>query len=1589
MKKTLFLTLILVFSFSAVQKISAASCDSPGLYADCVLENANSRCDHTAKSICVKKSFLDTVVNPGNAFELAGPDNNLLDSGLRAKVNPITNLFEISGATRIHLSSASGANINNENLNVKLIAAKAPRSFVAFGTTTINQVKTLYVEANRAGEGRIYANNTDIAVQDKVELYAGESIRFKNIQINNPPGEVILESGNEIKGGTAGRFYYSPTVYSPYKRVDGKIFNQPAQDYSQPVPQYGSGGNVTIKGKKIDVTDISAAGYGLGGKGGNVTIYSDYITVGNIDTSAIKGWDGAKYEPNVFGNAGKLTIKKDANNDEITFLKAEHLYLQGVVPSDLSVKASEKIRILGVDAYSGCKTGSEVKKCDYPAVLCPDPRPYREYCSEFKPSGNVELEVSGEGKDKGIWLDWKVDNSAYSDHVSNLYFYTNWNPTSKYFQGVDKKEKPASGAGNTGEISLKAEKAVVYSGEIWSQGFHSHGFLGPGLLVPAVSIIGKYLRITKIVTNNYNAKVFPQELIGTDIGTGAGDVSIVPPFPFNPSDSAFLVFDNLGGIYAQGEYPFAPNGGNVTIVSPRIESGKKLDWAPQSTTFYINTSGASLTGPGGWPFSTYEGWFLHDGYSVADSGDYIIAKWVNMPDWQDSDYDWCLADQNNRGYFDGTDGLEDGLKGGDGGNIYIEADIIGWWGALGGNNRAGFNLRADGGKGSRGAEGGQGDYCVNYNGIRNYVVPRTGIGRKGGDGGNGGDIEVRINKLHCFTDVYAQASGGIGGDGGDNAGVPYGRVWEGGNRWTGLCDLDGWKGKTVLDEKTPAQGGKGGIGGKISINPAPTDRAALLTGVSISSNGAKAGVTPEGTYYLPYPVYCTQYQKGQELVNKFEKGVKCADDAYDAYSKCKDDCYSAFYATDYLAYLDCWEACDEKEEIYAKTYIKEFANCVYGDERCCFPSWPYGRWPDYRLPYHHLYSLYDYWEELGCYPVDVFDNLCRSQVVFETPCQTAGLTYKEQIDLSRGRTISKNIVNAEQLPNTPFNGQNGSDGGSGGEIIFSSLFSASGWFSASGGSGAAGSPGQYTSIGKPGDGGNGGNGGNGGKISLGQGAVPEWCYAGGSKGREGWAGRQGLYLPKSNGFCAWAAGDKYYYWDWDKVCPREHPYEKLCCDALADELTISCRTKTPRSNDYSPITYGFKFLEDQGAKDGTEGNDGKKGSFSSIAPSLVSSADQAAGISCFNPPPIGGIPDLIVKESDCCDGIDNDGDGFTDCQDLDCNDACFNPNTGLLMRGSPNLRPELKDPLTGDLEVEPEKIVCAVNICSECHDNDKDGPIDRADSTDCKIGKINNPPTAINLTIEYQFYCEIYGGKRVGRVGFKWTYDDVDGDPETKWEIVIDDDQDIGTDPMYHYVAGAGGNLNNPSPTDNTHTIYVADFNIPEGYLNYGTSYYWGVKVYDNQGNDSGWVKYNDPTDSDKFPVPPGPAGDGISNTFTTAKHAWPKPEFKCNGQVCVSISPQPLVDELVAFTDETQFFDAVCSANPDNSECGYFWTFPDGTPATSNERNPSASFDPKGIKEVILRATDSDKYTCSVSHDLSIEAGARRPPEWKEIAPF
>jgi PKD repeat protein len=121
--------------------------------------------------------------------------------------------------------------------------------------------------------------------------------------------------------------------------------------------------------------------------------------------------------------------------------------------------------------------------------------------------------------------------------------------------------------------------------------------------------------------------------------------------------------------------------------------------------------------------------------------------------------------------------------------------------------------------------------------------------------------------------------------------------------------------------------------------------------------------------------------------------------------------------------------------------------------------------------------------------------------------------------------------------------------------------------------------------------------------------------------------------------------------------------------------------------------------------------------------------------------------------------------------------------------------------------------------------------------------------------------------------------------------------------------------------------------------------------VWDNHGAVSSWTN---------------------GSSFATASHQYPTANF-----TWAPANPGELQN--TQFTDTSQVFGGA-------SRSAWSWTFQNGSPATSTQQNPSVQFTPTGIKQVILRITDSSGYSCQISQNVNVQLPF---PDWQEISPF
>jgi hypothetical protein len=181
----------------------------------------------------------------------------------------------------------------------------------------------------------------------------------------------------------------------------------------------------------------------------------------------------------------------------------------------------------------------------------------------------------------------------------------------------------------------------------------------------------------------------------------------------------------------------------------------------------------------------------------------------------------------------------------------------------------------------------------------------------------------------------------------------------------------------------------------------------------------------------------------------------------------------------------------------------------------------------------------------------------------------------------------------------------------------------------------------------------------------------------------------------------------------------------------------------------------------------------------------------------------------------------------------------------------------------------------------------------------------NNSPSATNLKVTSPDYCKFGPGANI----FSWKFTDPDGDSQSAYQVQVDNNSNFSSPEV------DSGKINSSS---NSYS--------PQSGLSFNTTYYWRVRVWDSKGNASSWSN--------------GPS-------FTTPKHPWPTPAF--------TFSPEkPQLGQVVQFTDKSQAFGEATIKS-------WFWTFQDGNPSQSTQKNPTTTFSPYGQKQVTLSVVDSD----------------------------
>ena len=214
---------------------------------------------------------------------------------------------------------------------------------------------------------------------------------------------------------------------------------------------------------------------------------------------------------------------------------------------------------------------------------------------------------------------------------------------------------------------------------------------------------------------------------------------------------------------------------------------------------------------------------------------------------------------------------------------------------------------------------------------------------------------------------------------------------------------------------------------------------------------------------------------------------------------------------------------------------------------------------------------------------------------------------------------------------------------------------------------------------------------------------------------------------------------------------------------------------------------------------------------------------------------------------------------------------------------------------------------------------------------------------------------------------FVWEYhDDDDDDPQTVYQIRIDNDAVFGVDgnddPVLdgdeftcNGVVCTGGSFSSFTPNPPESNWVASSI--------HNTTYYWSVRVKDSNNNWSSW------SDSE------------VTTLFISKIHTYPEPSFTHTPE-------SPAEDEEVIFTDSSTCYDSLnqpymCNVNGSNS---YLWNFGDGETSDSNATSVAHTYSEVSDLgyTVTLQVTD-DQGTCSTYGDTPININLPLP-EYKEV---
>lgn len=307
------------------------------------------------------------------------------------------------------------------------------------------------------------------------------------------------------------------------------------------------------------------------------------------------------------------------------------------------------------------------------------------------------------------------------------------------------------------------------------------------------------------------------------------------------------------------------------------------------------------------------------------------------------------------------------------------------------------------------------------------------------------------------------------------------------------------------------------------------------------------------------------------------------------------------------------------------------------------------------------------------------------------------------------------------------------------------------------------------------------------------------------------------------------------------------------------------------------------------------------------------------------------------------------------------------------------------------------------NVCETNSDCATGSCVDGCDVVDYKVtADVNARPTVNQLTAPNWNWTNTCANNRALEARLKWLYNDDSGAQGKAYQVLVNTN-DLGDIPDAGDIAAADFNSGECSsavaPAGNCQIDFVNSmenkyclvndrfcwFSLTKDIFpafNYNTQYYWWVRVADNLGIWSNWVKYSTSADTSN--------DDGNLDTFRTYAHEFPEANIS-------SWTPtNPSKDEDTIFLSNgsrlentgADCFDAGCvDGNMDSTCCAFKWTPTNGVVVGADNASTSVIrfSDPINGGSVKLEVTDivnPDNYTCEFNQSLNVK---KKLPQWIE----